>query len=223
MAAGPVILKIKDVLGNLISARFWSSDGSTTGEVAAIHHLDDTQFAQLLAGPIPVSGPLTEAELTAQDLATSNKQDELAALIGEVQANPTANTVLDRLKALLTGVSLAAGANIIGKVGIDPALNGVVASPAPAQDPILDHEHGIKIAVTASSAVFTPPAGCAFARFSTDVDTFIRTDDQPAADAAGALKLLANQPEILPVTPGVDVRAYAASSAVLRIIPYKAR
>lgn len=32
--------------------------------------------------------------------ATSAKQDSLAALVGEVQASPTANTVLDRLKAI---------------------------------------------------------------------------------------------------------------------------
>jgi len=39
--------------------------------------------------------------------------------IGEVQASPTANTILDRLKALLTGIVLAAGTNNIGKVGHD--------------------------------------------------------------------------------------------------------
>jgi hypothetical protein len=42
--------------------------------------------------------------------------DALMALVGEVQASPTSNTVLDRLKALLTGVSLAAGTNLVGKV-----------------------------------------------------------------------------------------------------------
>lgn len=36
--------------------------------------------------------------------------------IGEVQASPTANTVLDRLKQLLTGIVLAAGSNNIGSV-----------------------------------------------------------------------------------------------------------
>lgn len=97
------------------------------------------------------------------------------------------------------------------------------AAPVAAQDPILDHANGVKVTVTASAEVFTPPAGCFFARFSTDVDTFVRTDDTAAADDSDAYHLLALQPEILPVTPGVDVRAYCATSAVLRIIPYKAR
>lgn len=44
--------------------------------------------------------------------------------IGEVQANPTANTVLGRLKDLLTGIVLAAGNAIIGKVGIDQTTDG---------------------------------------------------------------------------------------------------
>ena len=47
--------------------------------------------------------------------------DDLEALIGEVQASPTANTVLDRLKALLTGIVLSAGTALIGKVSIDQA------------------------------------------------------------------------------------------------------
>lgn len=44
--------------------------------------------------------------------------------VGEVQASPTANTILDRLKALLTGIVLAAGSAIIGKVGIDQTTPG---------------------------------------------------------------------------------------------------
>lgn len=36
---------------------------------------------------------------------------------GEVKTSPTANTVLGRLKALLTGIVLAAGTAIIGRVG----------------------------------------------------------------------------------------------------------
>ena len=43
---------------------------------------------------------------------------------GEVQASPTTYTLLDRLKALLTGIVLAAGTAIIGKVGIDQTTPG---------------------------------------------------------------------------------------------------
>lgn len=160
-------------------------------------------------------------------MATSAAQVALNGLVGEVQPDPTANTVLARLKALLTGIVLAAGSAIIGKVGIDQTTpgttNAVVASPSAAQDPILDHANGEKETVSTSAVVFTPPAGCYFAHFDANVETFIRTDNAPAADAAGARRLIADQGEILPVTPGVDVRAYCATSAVLRIIPMKVR
>lgn len=106
---------------------------------------------------------------------------------------------------------------------VSEVSNNVVASPSPAQDPIFDHANGIKVTVTASAVVFTPPAGCYFAQFDVDVGTFIRTDDVAAADAAGAYRLIADQDRILPVTPGLAVRAYCPTSAVLRIIPMKVR
>jgi len=51
------------------------------------------------------------------------------ARIGEVQASPTQYTLLDRLKALLTGITLAAGTNLIGKVQIRNAANGADIDP----------------------------------------------------------------------------------------------
>jgi len=68
---------------------------------------------------------LSNEDKTALDaVATSAKQDTIAGLIGQVQASPTANTLLDRLKALLTGIVLAAGTNIVGKFGIDQTTDG---------------------------------------------------------------------------------------------------
>lgn len=53
---------------------------------------------------------------TAGNQTTANTSlASLETKIGEVQASPTANTVLDRLKALLTGIVLAAGDNLIGR------------------------------------------------------------------------------------------------------------
>ncbi len=54
--------------------------------------------------------------IDGKDFSTATKQDVLAALIGEVQASPTSNTILDRLKDLLTEISLASGSNTIGEV-----------------------------------------------------------------------------------------------------------
>jgi hypothetical protein len=50
--------------------------------------------------------------------STDAKLDEVKALIGEVTTTPTNNTVLDRLKDLLTGTILAAGDNNVGNVDV---------------------------------------------------------------------------------------------------------
>jgi len=66
------------------------------------------------------------ASIDTTGLATSAKQDtgntsigNVDTKIGEVQATPTANTVLGRLKDILTGIVLSAGTNIIGAVKRD--------------------------------------------------------------------------------------------------------
>jgi hypothetical protein len=100
----------------------------------------------LMGGSMPVTGPLTDTQLRASAVpvsaaslplpsgaATSAKQDTLAGLVGEVQASPTSNTVLDRLKQLLTGIILAAGENHVGGVhgwGFDVAVTPTVTNGA---------------------------------------------------------------------------------------------
>jgi len=97
---------------------------------------------------VDANGELKLAEITANidptGLATASKQDtakgvldnveagidELKGLLGEVQDSPTNNTVLDRLKDLLTGISLAAGSEVIGSVGVDPRTTTAVALAA---------------------------------------------------------------------------------------------
>lgn len=139
-------------------------------------------------------------------MAIADNKPATSAQIGEVSASPTANTLLGRLKTIA-----------------DALLGTLTARPSTDQDPIFDHANGEKATVTASAVVFTPPAGCKFARFDATVDTFIRTDNQAAADDGKAIRLIAGQPEILPVTATVAVRAYAASSSILRITPMKVR
>jgi hypothetical protein len=99
------------------------------------------------------------------DTVTVATMDSLKALVGEVQASPTANTLLDRLKALLTGVSLAAGANAIGKLaansGVDigsVAVTGVAGTVTVAGNvahDAADSGSPVKVGGYASS---TPPA-----------------------------------------------------------------
>lgn len=110
------------------------------------------------------------------------------------------------------------------KVALIEAVDAPVGSPlSPDQDPIYDHANGVRATVTTSTVVFTPAAGVKFARFDASSEAFIRTDNAVAADDGQAVRLIADSPDILPVTPGVPVRAYAASSATLRITPMKVR
>lgn len=60
--------------------------------------------------------------------ATELKQDDVIARLGEVQDTPTAFTLLRRLKDLLTGIVLAAGNAIIGKVKIVDDSGNVIGS-----------------------------------------------------------------------------------------------
>jgi hypothetical protein len=65
-------------------------------------------------------GSATDAEGGAGNVnagtqrVTLANDDPLVTRVGEVQVSPTTNTLLDRVKALLTGIILAAGTNIIG-------------------------------------------------------------------------------------------------------------
>lgn len=99
----------------------------------------------------------------------------------------------------------------------------VAAAPSADQDPIFDHANGTKNSVTASQTIITPPAGCKYVRVSSNVDCFVRTDGQAAADAAGSILVSAGAAEIIPVVAGTAVTAFAASTAVVRCMPYKVR
>lgn len=101
-----------------------AADAATETTIAAVltklsaDPATQTTLAAVLAKII--AAPATEAKQDSQitqETATNTR-------LGEVQASPTANTVLDRLKALLTGIVLAAGSAIIGKVGIDQTTPG---------------------------------------------------------------------------------------------------
>jgi len=75
------------------------------------------------------------------DGATHTGQDEIKAVIGEVQATPTSNTVLDRLKSAVTHLATLAGAVSANKVqvGIDQVtananevvVKSITAGPLP--------------------------------------------------------------------------------------------
>lgn len=96
--------------------------------------------------------------------------------------------------------------------------------PGASQDPIFDHANGTKTSVTVSAGVITPPALCRYVRISTDVDIFVNTANSAAVDDGTTARIIANQPEIIPVVAGVQVRALSSSgTAVVRCTPMKVR
>jgi hypothetical protein len=112
-------------------------DNTSLGDVQAIKLLDPTAGSttpligqKAMVGSVPVvvasdqsvipvsaaSLPLPSGAATAANQTAANTSlSSLDTKVGEVQATPTANTLLDRLKALLTGIVLAAGDNLIGR------------------------------------------------------------------------------------------------------------
>lgn len=94
------------------------ADGEA-GDATAANQATQIAAEQAILAKL-IAAPATEAK---QDAAIT-QETAINTRLGEVQASPTPNTVLDRLKALLTGIVLAAGNAIIGKVGIDQTTDG---------------------------------------------------------------------------------------------------
>lgn len=130
--------------------------------------------------------------------ATSAKQDALAALIGEVQAAPTANTLLARLKDLLTGIVLAAGTAVIGKVGLssidNPALPCVTG--------------GASAKVAYDGSVQSGAITATVVRVVSSTDCHIAFGANPTAVADGTCVFLpSNTPEYFRMTSGQKIAA----------------
>lgn len=107
---------VRHVLGPMLKAELTTTGtygGNTSIEVKA------TGRGSAAVGNAELVGGLAAilAKIIAAP-ATEAKQDEIKALIGEVQSDPTADTLLARLKSLLTGIVLAASPNEIGKVNV---------------------------------------------------------------------------------------------------------
>lgn len=92
------------------------SDGTNDGDVATGNPLPVVQTGTLV---LPAG-----ASTSAKQDTGNNSIASVDTKMGEVQASPTSNTLLARLKDLLTGIVLSAGSAIIGKVGIDQTTPG---------------------------------------------------------------------------------------------------
>jgi hypothetical protein len=119
-------------------------------------------------------------------------------------------------------VKLSVGAD--GSATDLSAANPMPCQPSTDQDPIFDHTNGTKTSVTVSATVITPPAGCKYVRISTDVDAFINTAGSAAVDDGTSIRIVANQPEIIPVVAATAVKALSSSgTATIRCTPMKVR
>lgn len=110
-------------------------------------------------------------------------------------------------------------------VGLLGQIKGLLAgTTSSAQDPIFDHANGTKTSVTTSATIITPPTGCKYLRISTDVDAYINTAGSAAVDDGTSIRIVANVPEVIPVTAGTVVKALSSSgTAVIRCTPLKSR
>lgn len=71
-----------------------------------------------IVGTKEIAGGVHLAKSLLVDITGAAIAPVTAAQMGEVQENPTANTLLDRVKVLRTGIVLAAGDNNIGNVDV---------------------------------------------------------------------------------------------------------
>ena len=146
----------------------------------------DTQPVSAISLPLPV-GASTEAKQDTGNTSLNN----IDTKVGEVSATPTANTVLARLKDLLTGIVLAAGSNVIGAVtqsgnwiiqSITNALPAGTNIIGAVKTDIVNYttvRKYVALTGTAETAVWTPTAG----------KKFVITDIHISADAAGTCTL----------------------------------
>lgn len=154
---------IKDGGGNDVTvATDALADGSKSPKVSI---LDGS------GSPTPISPATSAGQATGNTSLAS-----LVSAVGEVQGSPTSNTILDRLKALLTGTVLAAGSAIIGKVGIDQTTPGTTDSVS------------VKSQGYWATATFTPAAAAYSANDIMDVaKTFTWVDKNGNTFGGGAL------------------------------------
>lgn len=156
-----------------------------------------------------------------------------AAQIGEVQASPTANTVLDRLKTIATALAgtltvathavtqsgswvLSAGSALIGKVGIDQTTDGTTNKVAADL-----RVAGAAVATGAGASGSTVPR-VVLATDSAGVIPTV-TSDQAANYAAPAMRTVPQEVHIgevggkttlFPVTLSLDTSAYASGDVL---------
>lgn len=178
--------------------------------------------------------PISAASLPLPSGAsTSAKQDALAALVGEVQASPTSNTVLDRLKTLATllggtlTVSLPSGASTAANQSTGNASLSSIDGKIPALGQALAAASTPVVLPAAQITTLTPPAAITNYATETTLDarTGSLTETAPATDTAssginGRLQRIAQRlTTLLAVFPTtIDTNSGNKSASTLRVV-----
>lgn len=125
-------------------------------------------------------------------------------------------------KVSLVGSAGAAAAP--ASLGPQTSANSLSVVPSTDQNPIFDHANGTKTSVTTTTTIITTGAGHTFLRISTDVDLFVNTAGSAAVDDGTSIRIVANQPEVIPVPPSTAIKALSSSgTATVRCTPLKVR
>jgi len=105
-----------------------TTDGGAPGHTPH-HNIDSIAAGSTKIGSVNVRNNANDANIDPVAEST------FTGRVGEVQASPTSNTILGRLKDLLTGIVLAAGTAVIGAVkwaGVNWAVGDTVVTSADA-------------------------------------------------------------------------------------------
>lgn len=158
--------------------------------------------AQLRASAVPVSGPLTDAQLRATPVPVSGTVTATGPLTdAQLRASAVPVDVSDRVGRLL-GV-LSAGANIIGKVGLDAA-----------------NLAGVALDATVAAVRDRLPAALVGGRLDTNNGAWLGstapTVGQKTAAASIPVVLASNQPAI-PISIGSRVYAGRYGASIARL------
>lgn len=101
-----------------------ATDTASSGVNGRLQRLAQRLTALMALMPASLGAKTASASLAV----TTATDDELVTRMGNVTASPTANTLLARLKDLLSLVVLAGGENVIGKVGTNSGYIDVTFS-----------------------------------------------------------------------------------------------
>jgi hypothetical protein len=168
--------------------------------------------------------PIKDGNGTAKNLVVEVRGSDLAPVHvaqGINGVDLASQATLEQARVLLSTLVTLLPASLGNKT----AALSLSTALSVDQDPIFDHDLGVKVTVATDSAVlFTPGPNTKYIRITADADMFINTKGVTTVDNGTSIKILANQTEIIPVSPNLPVTGLVGTaSTTVRITPMKAR